>query len=70
MSVFEKILISNRWLATRMSDEINISKVTITKLKLTWIANIETKFKIFSYLLNNNFIRLGQYTLEDFFKKI
>ena len=57
-------------MATRMSDEINISKVTITKLKLTWIANIETKFKIFSYLLNNNFIRLGQYTLEDFFKKI
>ncbi len=69
MSVFEKILISNRGLATRMSDEINISKVTITKLKLSWIANIETKFKIFSYLLNNNFIRLGQYTLEDFFKK-
>ena len=69
MSVFEKRLISNRGLATRMSDEINISKVTITKLKLSWIANIETKFKIFSYLLNNNFIRLGQYTLEDFFKK-
>lgn len=70
MSIFWKILNDNWWLSQEIVENANISFPTITNLKRTWKAIPEIKFKIYAYLLKNNYIRLWQYTLPELFEVI
>lgn len=67
-SVFSRILVNNNWLAKNISEKENISKPVITKIKKTgkWYTN--TKHKVFCYLVENNYIRVWEYTLTELFQ--
>lgn len=67
MNIFQKILNENWGLWWEICKSEKICGVTITKLKKTWKAKANIKFKIYAFLLENKYIRLWQYTITELF---
>ena len=67
ISIWNKIIKSNVWIITEMSENIWLSAVSIRKILRTWNWNIENKEKIINYLIEKNYIREWEYTITEFF---
>ena len=67
ISIWNKIIKSNIWIITEMSENIWLSAVSIRKILRTWNWNIENKEKIINYLIGKNYIREWEYTITEFF---
>lgn len=67
LSIFREILKKNTWLLRKISENIEISEMTLRRISITWIGNEENKNKILNYLIDNNYIREWEYTITEFF---
>ncbi|PZM83074.1 hypothetical protein DLH72_04040 [Candidatus Gracilibacteria bacterium] len=67
LSIFREILKKNTGLLRKISENIEISEMTLRRISITGIGNEENKNKILNYLIDNNYIREGEYTITEFF---
>ena len=68
MTIFKKIAKTNNWLLTDMSNEIWLSIQTLKKIMNTGKWRIKNKGKILKYMEENNYVRVLQYTITEFFE--
>lgn len=66
----QKILKENRWLITKISNELNIHKNTMTKASKWGNILYDTKFDIYSFLIKKELINPKNIKLPDLFTKI
>ena len=65
--IFLNILKLNNGLASKIKDAEDISLPTISKIANTGRWNVNTKNKIYNYLIKNSYIKIGQYTSLELF---
>lgn len=67
-SIFCKILEENSWLASKISEKEKISTNAISSVKNTGKWKVDLKFQLYMFMVENNYIRVGQYTQTEFFR--
>ena len=68
ITIFKKIAKTNNLLLTDMSNEIWLSIQTLKKIMNTGNWRIKNKGKILKYMEENNYVRVWQYTITEFFE--
>ena len=68
ISIWMKIVKENHWLMKKISKALKISTNSIYKIFSTWKWKIENKEKILKYLEKNNYVRVWQYIITEFFE--